>query len=504
MGMSASQARLLALQARQSNLEYQGQQINQERTILSQQCTALYNSLLAMTVPTPPSTSDFTSVKYTGENGATEYSFNANDIKPGSDGSYRVTLGTTEYGACLNKNAGYVTTSTGAETVYGKFVQRDDYGEFNTTEQHVGYKEGTGTPTGSTPYMKAVPGANVNIGQEVYVYENGEFTRVQMQEAMKNGNVYVVSTDGAYDPAKDKPMGNEITQEIKNDFKEYTIAEQALKNFYVFENGFIRVADPNKDFEKVAGSNPTEYKLLPNVTYLHQNGTREDSAEFEGSGTKGTLIGGKTAYTLKDAKEKGIINDTDYEGYCNAIVNSAIKSSNVVNNGENLAPEDFYIYQDDNGKIHFALIADVEDGSGAAVTYDFSANGAYTKNKEYDHSQLEFDPATGRIKAITIPTTYGEDGKPLTFTTIDLTAETVTDEIAYQDAYAQYEYEQYLYDKKQQEINAKTEILQQEDRNLELKLQRLDNERTQIKTEIEAVEKVINDNIEASYKTFSG
>ena len=47
-------------------------------------------------------------------------------------------------------------------------------------------------------------------------------------------------------------------------------------------------------------------------------------------------------------------------------------------------------------------------------------------------------------------------------------------------------------------------IIQQEDKNLELKLQRLDNERTQITTEIEAVEKVINDNIEASYKTFSG
>ena len=68
----------------------------------------------------------------------------------------------------------------------------------------------------------------------------------------------------------------------------------------------------------------------------------------------------------------------------------------------------------------------------------------------------------------------------------------------------EYEYQQYLYDKKQQEINAKTSIIQQEDRNLELKLQRLDNERTQITTEIEAVDKVINDNIESSYKTFSG
>ncbi len=62
----------------------------------------------------------------------------------------------------------------------------------------------------------------------------------------------------------------------------------------------------------------------------------------------------------------------------------------------------------------------------------------------------------------------------------------------------------YEYDKKQQEINAKTEIIQQQDRNLELKLQRLDNERQQITTEIEAVQKVIDDNIEASYKTFSG
>ena len=58
MGMAASQARYLSLFARKSNLEYQAQQINQERSVLSQQCTAMYNSLLAMSVPTPPSTSE--------------------------------------------------------------------------------------------------------------------------------------------------------------------------------------------------------------------------------------------------------------------------------------------------------------------------------------------------------------------------------------------------------------------------------------------------------------
>ena len=61
-----------------------------------------------------------------------------------------------------------------------------------------------------------------------------------------------------------------------------------------------------------------------------------------------------------------------------------------------------------------------------------------------------------------------------------------------------------MYDKKQEEINKQTEIIQQEDKNLELKLTRLDNERNAVNTEIEAVKKVIQDNIDKSYKTFSG
>ena len=135
MGMSASQARLLSLQARQSNLEYQGQQINQERTILSQQATALYNSLLSMTVPTPPSTSDFTTVEYTGTLGTTKYTFDATDVKPGKDGGYNVTLGFTDYGHSLTRNNGYATTSSGKEEIKnGQLINYEDYtGEANKT-----------------------------------------------------------------------------------------------------------------------------------------------------------------------------------------------------------------------------------------------------------------------------------------------------------------------------------------------------------------------------------
>ena len=69
---------------------------------------------------------------------------------------------------------------------------------------------------------------------------------------------------------------------------------------------------------------------------------------------------------------------------------------------------------------------------------------------------------------------------------------------------AQYEYNQYLYDQEQTEINARTEKIQTMDRNLELKLQRLDTQRQQITTEIDSLKTVLKDNIEGSYKTFSG
>jgi len=51
MGLAASQARLLQLNSRKSDLEFQGQQINQQRTILSDQTETFYNQILALDVP---------------------------------------------------------------------------------------------------------------------------------------------------------------------------------------------------------------------------------------------------------------------------------------------------------------------------------------------------------------------------------------------------------------------------------------------------------------------
>src|SRR5574344_1274110 len=124
MGMSASQARLLSLTARQSNLEFEGQQINQQRTNLSSQSANYYNSLLSMSVPTPPSTDDYTTVKYTftiGGNQATISQVLPNDDK---EGTYSATYTTSLSAIGIQDNSAYKVTSstsekTGAKTAVG-------------------------------------------------------------------------------------------------------------------------------------------------------------------------------------------------------------------------------------------------------------------------------------------------------------------------------------------------------------------------------------------------
>jgi hypothetical protein len=194
--------------------------------------------------------------------------------------------------------------------------------------------------------------------------------------------------------------------------------------------------------------------------------------------------------------------------YKEAIVNTFGTSN------ESLDADDFYLYvhTSETGvdSIKFALRSDVGElnangtlvGDGFAKTYSYTPNGTFTSSAPTEGCRLQFD-TQGRITTVSIPQ-YDTENKIIGYRDVELTAKTTTDEKAYQDAYNQYEYKQYEYDKAQQDVNRKTEIIQQEDRNLELKLQRLDNERTQITTELDAVEKVINDNIESSYKTFSG
>ncbi len=79
MGLAASQARFLGITARKSNMEYEGQQVNQQRTALAEEVNALYNKLLALDVPIAPDTTEFYE---------TNYSFSISDPTKGYNGDY--------------------------------------------------------------------------------------------------------------------------------------------------------------------------------------------------------------------------------------------------------------------------------------------------------------------------------------------------------------------------------------------------------------------------------
>jgi len=65
MGLAASQARFLGLTARKSNVEFQVQQINQQRTALSNEVMGLYGEYNDLKVPTPPVVTDYMKTTYT-------------------------------------------------------------------------------------------------------------------------------------------------------------------------------------------------------------------------------------------------------------------------------------------------------------------------------------------------------------------------------------------------------------------------------------------------------
>ena len=147
-------------------------------------------------------------------------------------------------------------------------------------------------------------------------------------------------------------------------------------------------------------------------------------------------------------------------------------------------------FENDNQKI----IADNNiDPQTTKLAY-YKAVYLNTKIEDTTKALLETD-GKGRFKSVRF-----EDDS----TVYTLNTETITDEDAYRDAMNQYYYKQEKYDKAIRDINAKTELIQAQDRTLELRMKQLDTEQNALQTEMEAVKKVISKNVETTFKTFSG
>lgn len=121
MGISASQARFLGLTARKTNIEYEGQQVNQARTALANESANAYNRLYTLEVPTPPDVTQYYKNEYTYNYGNDSYTiqkYSKND-----DGTYTVTVSHSEtvdepYSA-THQNAALTQTAEGYILTYG-------------------------------------------------------------------------------------------------------------------------------------------------------------------------------------------------------------------------------------------------------------------------------------------------------------------------------------------------------------------------------------------------
>lgn len=95
MGLAASQARFLGLTARKSNVEYEGQQVNQQRTALANESASLYSQLTNLKVPTPPDVTNYYRTEYSFKYNDQTYTMSTLPSKD-DDGTYSLKVSYTE------------------------------------------------------------------------------------------------------------------------------------------------------------------------------------------------------------------------------------------------------------------------------------------------------------------------------------------------------------------------------------------------------------------------
>lgn len=114
MGMAASSLRFAQLTARKNQVEFEGQQINQQRLTLSQKSTALFNDMLTKQVPTAPDPSAFTRIVYKFNSGFGESSILNLARKASGAYNYNVTYKRPKTTKTLSRssfsNVGFTTT----------------------------------------------------------------------------------------------------------------------------------------------------------------------------------------------------------------------------------------------------------------------------------------------------------------------------------------------------------------------------------------------------------
>ncbi len=587
MGMAASQARYLALTARKSNCEYEGQQINQARLNLSNQTANLFNQMLGLSVPTPPSTQDYTKVQYSFTDGVNNmtidswqqlatpeedynyvinYHYKAN-VYTGSQKKLNdpqvqftgaVPTSSTLYSAQIkaiqdaqveitNAQADYDTNLANYKTKLSEASKLQNYADSslnsNVLNRTIDDASGNYTLTLQDKTKAGYPLYTAADGTKIYKNGNDYYK--------ENGDKYEGSTDGIKVVEKaDKPVYKPLSSEDIDEKTRTEIANaiELLKNYGAldkdkFDNSEIYYDSKSKTIAfksdldaliSTTGSGTST--ILPsyhidNPANKSKDATWKSINEMKGevenlntstNAAKGRLDLAEATFDamsvpgyvgnckltplskLTDdqmAEISQIIKDMKAQD-----VNTTLtKCFNTTDGTYDASTYSGGIYSFTmNGVTYYTTYYDLAEtaSSGEGINNIdtqqklpyYNASYVSTNINKTDKALLETD-SNGRFASVRI----GDDTVKYT-----LNAETITDDAAYQDAMNQYYYENAQYDKMVQDINAKTSLIQQEDQQLELRLKQLDTEQNALATEIDAVSKVVKDNVEKSFKTFGG
>ena len=593
MGMAASQARFLGLTARKTNVEYEGQQINQQRTTLANQSANYYNQLLGMSVPVPPSVADYTKTVYSFNDGALNNTITS--LMAEGNGSYRVSylsswtddfaiasggctsivnsnpdgyfvgankikeLGETfklaqvahkieggdGAGNRLDANMTYVDKNGNqvqlVEATYDRIVsiigKEPQLSDYTTQGLVINYK--------NTQCYKDVSGTtNVGIGHLEHnlcrlIWGGGTQSSVSSSSGvtvtntgMANGNTKTISlTTAAWRNDGTDSNSLQLKERLQTIYPEIY---QELVDIYV---DAILYLDQHKSNVGGMDIDKANYTLSSNAGAANVSQADLYNRWGEFWNKVSNLSPEKIYQEAHDQWQQ------KYDQYTNCYLNSADYSDKYY-----LTTEFFYDGDDkylssltseqlaqlydlekhyqrllnetygepDNGW-YVRYVENTTSGEFEPIFYngDDMVNGTADENgnirtnvrtykvgnqkkqEEVKNAEAKLEQdATGRYISLTL---YDENGNPRTYA---LTTETVTDQAKYDDAMNQYEYDKYLYEHAIQEINAKIEITQAEDKNLELRLKQLDTEQSAISTEMDAVAKVIEKNTESTFKTF--
>ncbi len=462
MGMAASQARYLGLTARKTNVEYEGQQINQARTALGNQSASLWNQMLGLTIPTVPSITDYTSLQYSFNDGINTYTIS--DIqsvdKKDADG--------TEY----NKLVTY-------------YFYEDVYKGVETTNSNPQVQK----VTTSTTTTETKTGTTVDASQ------NDKFQWDTANDKLQvwNGTAYVDSDYAQLDTDSDE-------------YKAYAEAYAHSNNGAVFDGDLYMYTgyDANGNAVTKYSTTPLDNTITPDTevanNVINANGTYQEEVTKT---TETYKLGNSTAEVVTFSDPTSLVDQTALQ----QIVNDFGKAGGITK--EMVEAGEVYKYEK-NGNTYYVTKAEMEDC--IAKTKHADDEYSISSGMDYQPSLTQYYATTMKEKVTNTDYAVMDDAsgsgrfanmklKNMS-TNFELTAEETTNQAAYNDAMNQYNYDLNQYEKQMADINAKTSLIQEQDRTLELRLKQLETEQKALTTEMEAVKGVLQKNVESTFGTF--